>query len=154
MALVGGGFRSADTVVRELIAGASREIQIAAYTITVGAEDILDLIEEKMDEGVKVNIVVNRFEELESRVRNRLNKLARTHPELWLSDFRPRAGEGDMHAKAMVFDREVAVVGSMNLSHRGLVAGHEISVGIQGSGASLVAKAIDKLMQDSRSRRL
>ena len=56
-----------------------------------------------------------------------------------------------MHAKAIVFDRNIAVVGSTNLSFNGLVANHEIAVMIEGPAVMKVVEAIDRLLLSKRS---
>ena len=68
-------------------------------------------------------------------------------------DFHPSENEGEMHAKVLVFDREIAIVGSTNLSHRGLVSGHEIAVQVSGNPVKNIGEAIDRLLLDWRTER-
>jgi cardiolipin synthase len=151
--LVGGGVRSFGSVLKEEIIHAKDEILLAIYVISPNALDTLDLIETKLAEDITVKLVVNQFDKLNKKVQVRLNELVNKYQTFFLMDFTPKGIEGDMHAKAVVFDRKVALVGSTNLSFHGLVSGHEISLRVIGKPASLVANAIDKLLSNIRSKR-
>jgi phosphatidylserine/phosphatidylglycerophosphate/cardiolipin synthase-like enzyme len=151
--IVGRGIRAFDAVLRELIERAKFEILLAIYMITPSALDILDLLEIKLRNDIVVKLVVNRFKQLDERVKYRMLDIASTYDEFYLMDFNPPKNEGEMHAKVMVFDREIAIVGSTNLSLRGLVSGHEIAVHVSGIPARHIGDAIDRLMLDWRTER-
>ena len=150
-AIVGRGLRSYDAVVRELITQAEDEIMIAAYNITSSAFDVLDIIESRLKAGVRVRLVVNRYANLKKDVKARLESLNQDYNHFLLFSFIPRKNEGHMHAKALVFDRKKAIVGSTNLSHNGLVNSHEISIMVDGPAALEVADAIDRMLMNQRS---
>jgi cardiolipin synthase len=54
--------------------------------------------------------------------------------------------EYDLHAKVIVADRKMALVGSSNLSRRGLLNNHELALFVEGKTVEQIASAIDKLL--------
>jgi len=58
----------------------------------------------------------------------------------------PTQEQADLHAKVIVVDRKKALVGSANLSLRGLMNNHELGVVVEGPVAAEIARAIDMLM--------
>jgi phosphatidylserine/phosphatidylglycerophosphate/cardiolipin synthase-like enzyme len=54
-----------------------------------------------------------------------------------------------LHAKLVVADRNVALVGSSNLTLHGMVRSHEISVIIRGPAADAIAGRVDALLRSS-----
>jgi len=68
-------------------------------------------------------------------------------------DFRSDQSTEGLHAKAVVVDRRVALIGSANLSFRGMVGAHEMAVILRGPSAALVAGSIDRLILSGLVRR-
>lgn len=150
--LVGRGLRSYDAVFRELISNSREEIMIAAFNITSGAKDVLDELESRLKCGVTIKLLVNQYTSLTNKIKKTLKRLVLEYTHFQLFDFVLKPGEGLMHAKAIVFDREIAVVGSTNLSFNGLVANHEIAVMFQGSAVMKVVEAIDRMFLSKNSK--
>jgi len=57
-----------------------------------------------------------------------------------------------LHAKLIVVDRSIALVGSSNLSWKGLILNHELAVLIEGPTAAKVGNLIDVLAKDTRTK--
>ena len=59
-----------------------------------------------------------------------------------------------MHAAAIVVDHRVALVGSSNISRRGLLTNHEIAVVVDGETAVEVGLTMDALIDSSHVYRV
>lgn len=146
----GGGIRSIDGVLRELVASAQRSLDATAYSLTDGAGPLFDEIESRLESGVKVRLIINNLAEpAKAPARFRVGLLLDRFPgRFMLWDF-PKRGEGEMaslHAKLVVADRSRAFVGSANLSFHGLAASHELGVSVDGPAAAEVALCVDRLI--------
>ena len=75
-----------------------------------------------------------------------LLRLTKNYQHFHLYSFISDKGS-DLHAKAVVVDRKSALVGSSNLSRRGLLANHEIALLSSGAVADTIAMSIDRLIQ-------
>ena len=114
------GVRSTERSMLELIYGAKDELQIISYAITTGANKVLTAIGEALSRGVKLTFVINGNEELSQRIVASLNSLKDkyNHSKIYVFN----SGENvDLHAKIMVADRKLAIIGSSNLTSRGLI---------------------------------
>jgi len=60
--------------------------------------------------------------------------------------FTPPNNEADLHTKIILVDHKYALVGSANLSLRGLMDNHELGIVIEGAGVTEIAKAIKSLL--------
>jgi len=149
-AWMGGGVGSVQSAIEELLSRADNEIQIAVYDMTAGAEEFLKRLATCLARGIRVTMIVNRYYQKPSFIIERLDEMARKFPYLELLDFRPKNDSEDLHAKILVIDRREALVGSANLTWKGLVGNHELAVVISGSTASKIAGLVDKLCGDSR----
>jgi len=74
----------------------------------------------------------------------RLLDLAGTYNHCELFSFSGEE-ENDLHAKVIAVDRKVALIGSSNLSRRGLQANHELAVVVEGTEVDVIASALDRL---------
>lgn len=149
---MGHGIRSIESTIEEMLTNASDEIQIAAYMITKGGEDFIKLIKHCLSRGVKVTLIVNRFGKQPLEIQNLIAQLANLFPHFTLLEFNPKDENEDLHAKLIVVDRSKALVGSSNLSWKGLTLNHELAVVIEGPKAAKVGNLIDVLANDSRTR--
>jgi hypothetical protein len=59
--LDGKRHRVIETAIGKLFREAREEIMLTAYSITGGADLLLDWMEEALDRGVRVSMVVNRL---------------------------------------------------------------------------------------------
>jgi len=109
---------------------------------------LFDQLTALLQRGVRVRMVLNRFTTQPRLVQQRLRQLQTTFvPLLELVSFDPDHLEADLHAKIIVVDRQHALVGSANLSQRGLVHNHELGVVVTGSAAVDVARTIERLLR-------
>lgn len=52
----------------------------------------------------------------------------------------------DLHAKLVVIDRQKAIVGSSNLSRRGLLTNYELALVVEGMAVAEIANVVDRLI--------
>ena len=129
---MGAGTGSVDTAIEELVAGASRELIVLAYSMTDGANHLLKLTRTRLMTGLIATSVVNP-DRLYGSARQSLLALARDYPDTFYLYYFEGGEETDfLHAKALIADRQRAIIGSANLSWNGLVANHELCVQIEG----------------------
>jgi len=152
LAWMGRGIRSIDSTIEEMLTSASDEIQVAAYMITRGAEDFIQLIGHCLSRGVRVTLIVNRFRSQPNEIQTIIAQMARQFPHFNLLEFHPKDENEDLHAKLIVVDRYRALVGSPNLSWKGLILNHELAVIVAGPAAARIGNLIDTLAKDSRTR--
>ncbi|MBI3462010.1 MAG: phospholipase D family protein [Planctomycetes bacterium] len=145
---VGGGIGSVEDAMISALKQAQREILLTAYRITTGSSRVIDELERSVATGIRTSVVVDRLDDQEPIVRDRLQSLSRQFPKnLLLYDFAGFDANGHLHAKTLVVDRQLAVVGSANLSFPGMMTAHELAVIIEGPSADLIAGRIDLLLQ-------
>ena len=144
---IGGGLGSIESALYRLLTQANDEIQIVAYAISSAAPLLFQQLTAALQRGVRVRLIVNRFALQPTAVQQICNSLLKQFPQLFhLFSFVPQRDEEDLHAKVIVVDRYHALVGSANLSLRGLMDNHELGVVITGVGAVEIARAIDVLL--------
>lgn len=152
---IGGGVPSVERVLLEVIRAAKREVMLTAYSITTGSARVLEALEEALATGVRCVLLVDRFLEQPPSVRNTLERLVARYPYIANIHDWPRGDDAEgVHAKLVVADRAVALVGSANLSGRGLLTAHELAVVIRGPTAESIARLIDQLLQAPFIRRV
>lgn len=152
-AWMGGGVGSIESALERLFRETEQEIALTAYAISSGADLLFDWLEAALSRGVQVRLVVNRLNTQPPEVVARLRRLARTYPYFHLYDFISE-GEADLHAKVVVADRRMALVGSSNLSRRGLLTNHEIAVLVEGPDAATAASVLDRLFESAGAVRI
>lgn len=150
---LGRGLRSIWTVVKDSISKADNEIQIAAYAIGENSDEyeFLALLKGALARGIRVLMIVNRFDYQRESVQNALLELAGKYPNFALKSFKPHDKREDLHAKLIVIDHATALVGSANLSFKGMVANHEVLVKLSGKTAYSVGELLDRLTANSES---
>jgi cardiolipin synthase len=147
-AWMGSGIGAIESALRELFDEAVDEIALTAYSISTSRDRIFELLAGALARGVKVTLIVNRAASQPKAVMHALRRLATQFPHLRVHDYRSTDPRADLHAKVVVVDRKVAIVGSSNLSHRGWISNHELAIIVRGASARDVAKAIDRLSRD------
>jgi cardiolipin synthase len=152
LAWMGRGIRSIDSTIEEMLTSASDEIQVAAYMITTGAGEFFQLITDRLSRGVRVTLILNRFRNQPMEIQTITAQLVRRFPHFNLLEFHPKDENEDLHAKLLVIDRSKALVGSPNLSWKGLVLNHELAVIVAGPAAARIGSLIDTLAEDPRTR--
>jgi phosphatidylserine/phosphatidylglycerophosphate/cardiolipin synthase-like enzyme len=120
---------------------------MSAYSMTSGSGRVLEALERALATGVRCTILVNKFDEQQASIQSFLLRLASEYPgHACVYDIPSDNGADGLHAKIMVADRAVALVGSANLSARGLVTAHELAVVIRGHSAEIIASVVDRLL--------
>jgi phosphatidylserine/phosphatidylglycerophosphate/cardiolipin synthase-like enzyme len=153
LAWLGAGVPSVEQEMLSLVKSAQREIALCAYSITTGAATLLQEIKDVVTQGVNATIVVNALEEQPASVRRYLKSSAQELPDRWrVLDFARRADHADLHAKLLIVDRSAALIGSANLSSRGMVSNHEIAVVVRGPTAEAIAARFDMLIRSASVR--
>jgi len=147
------GVRSIGSVIEDMIACASDEIQIAVYLVTSGGGNFLVLLKANLQRGLKLSFIVNSFHSQPVDIQEKFLELASEFSNFILLDFKGSEHEA-LHAKIIVVDRKVAFIGSSNLTWGGLTANHEIGVKVDGPAAKKVASLIDCLVRDKRTSRV
>lgn len=144
---VGGKIRSVDSAARDLILQSRRELQLVTYELRTDARHVLEIAQNRLEAGVTVTVVVNRLDNKPKSIRRYLDSLLNTYPGFHLYDFVPPDSDEDLHAKLMVADRRCALIGSANMSWRGLVKNHELGTLLTGDPVVAISSAIDKLLR-------
>lgn len=144
--LIRRGIRGTEPVIEEIIECAEREIQVVAYVFTLQAIHLLNLIEKAAERGVRVEIIVNRLEFQEEAVRSKLASIRSKLPNVRILNYADPEGR-KLHAKIVIVDRKMAVLGSANFSWGGLYGNYEIGLFIQGDAVWKLANVIDILSE-------
>ena len=153
LAWLGAGVPSVEQEMLALVRCAQREIGLCVYSITAGAAKLLEAIKEVAVQGVNVTIIVNALDQQPASVQTFLRSTARDLPGRWrILDFAPGAGQTDLHAKILLVDRSIALIGSANLSFHGMVTNHEMAIIIRGPTAEGIAVRFDMLARSASVR--
>jgi cardiolipin synthase len=145
---LGGGIPSVERTLSELVASARREILLTAYFVTPGSERIWNELERALATGIRATVIVDRLARQGREARALFERLTRSYPAtLSLYDFATDDDVSGLHAKLLIVDRQWALVGSANLSHRGMVTAHEMVVVIHGPTAESIASCVDALIR-------
>jgi cardiolipin synthase len=151
---MGGGVGSIVTAIEEMLVGAKKEVHILAYAVSDGAEQLFAILSDKLREGVRVTMIIQRLDMQYHSAPARLKSLAASYPGTFLLfDFTPDESEA-LHAKCVIADRKVALVGSANLSFNGLIRNHELGIVIEGPAAGDLAGIIEQLQSHPDARRV
>ena len=142
---MGGGVGSIESAMRQLFQEAKQEILLTVYTITSAADMLFDWLEMALSRGVEIKMVVNRLDEKAPAVGSQLHRLDSMYPHFHLYNF-VSDDPIDLHAKLVVADRQKAIVGSSNLSRRGLLTNYELALMIEGVTATEIASIVDRLI--------
>jgi phosphatidylserine/phosphatidylglycerophosphate/cardiolipin synthase-like enzyme len=150
---VGSGVRSIETGIHDLFEDARLRIVASAYAISGGAFDLpLSWITRAASRGVKVILVVNRYSSQPREVMVPIEQIAQATGRVELWDYTGPESH-DLHAKAIIADDRLGLIGSSNLSGNGLLRNYELAVLIEGEPARLAAKLIIELTRSIHSRR-
>jgi len=143
-AWTGKGVRSIWSLIRESFISAKREIIIAAYSLSE-SPDFYKILDDCLIRGIRILLIVNRFDFQPAGVKNSLISLGNKYNNFILKDFNPADRREDLHAKIVVIDHSVALIGSANPTWKGMIMNHEIMVRISGRRAAEIAELVDRL---------
>jgi len=142
---MGSGIGSIESALGKLFREAKQEILLTAYSITSGADILFDWLDIALSRGVEIKMIVNHLEGQPPVVIQKLQGLVKKYQHFYLYDFH-RDEWVDLHAKLVVADRQIAIVGSSNLSRRGLLTNYELALSITGQVATDIACAVDSII--------
>lgn len=147
-AWVGSGLGSIETALYQLLQQANDEVIIVAYTISGSAADLFSRLGTLLERGIKITILVNRYTQQSPPMRQKLRTLHRAYAHLLsLYSFDPDNPQADLHAKIILVDRKRALVGSANLSTRGLMDNHELDLVVEGPTVHDIVRAINQILR-------
>ncbi|HKA98506.1 MAG TPA: phospholipase D-like domain-containing protein, partial [Streptosporangiaceae bacterium] len=137
---LGEGVPAVERTLTELLASAEQEILLTAYSMTPGSGRVWDALETAISTGVHCTLVSHRLKEQHPDTRALLLGLRARFPGVFrLYTFAGTDERDVLHAKLVVIDRRVALVGSPNLTFHGMVAAHELAVVVRGPAADRIA---------------
>ncbi len=143
---LGGGVQAIENALLGLVDGAERELALAVYAMSPGPEHLWTAIERAVDGGIRSTLIVDRFDEQDPAMRDWVHRLKSRHPHtLRVVDFRGEDTNDHLHAKIVVADRRIAIVGSANLTAHGLLLAHELALLVEGPAAEEIAGRVDLL---------
>ena len=146
-AWMGGSFGSVESALYRLFEQANDEVIFVIYSISSASEMLFEQLVAMLQRGIRIRMIINRFAGQHISVQRQLRQLQQSYPHLMeLISFTPSQKQADLHAKVIVVDRRQALVGSANLSLRGLINNHELGLVVQAPVAVEIARAIDALM--------
>ena len=110
----------------------------------------IEIIEKKLLAGKKVMIIVNDDDNFKKYSRGKLDHLSSRFPDyMTYRKLDPkRAADGKnklLHAKITIIDRELALIGSANISRSALEHNYEIMIKIKGRAVSDIDDLMIKL---------
>lgn len=146
------GARSIGSVLGEIIESAAQEVLIVAYRLTIAVPDFVKAVERALARGCYVRLLLDRST-TDSAEDEYLERLLRHYPTFAVWDFRESTGayqHCSLHAKMVVVDRSVAIVGSANFSKNGMVENHEMALRVSGRAARSLAIACDSIVENGR----
>lgn len=141
---MGTGIRSVQSALREILQSARQEVLLCAYSVSGGAGEILDEFENCLRRGVKLTAVINRFDQQPQDVQQYFLRLVSSYPYCRVYTFSDPVEE--LHSKLIVVDRSVALVGSANISMRGMRQNYELGVLLQDAEVSTITQCVDSLL--------
>ena len=150
---MGSGIGSIESAIDELFRAASNEMMLSVYTIGTGADLVFRWLEGALARGVQVSLIINALGNQPPDVVKRLAQIEDNYRHFYLYDFQGEIGSS-LHAKAIVADHRVALVGSSNMSRRGLLANHELALLVDGPAAAAAGRAMDALLKSPLVRRV
>lgn len=145
LAWMGSGVGSIESALERIFREADSEILITSYAISNAADLVLEWLENALARGVLVRMIINRIHDQPGEVVARLENAYLNYPHFYLYSFADDQGY-DLHAKIVVADRRLALVGSSNISKRGLLNNHELALFVEGKSAEQIASTVDKLL--------
>lgn len=149
----GSGFESIGSVLEQMVAQSKNEILIGAYSIGTVNEGFFNQFERALERGVRLVMLVNRYNEQPEYARGHIDRLRFAHLNVEIYSVECPEGE-DFHAKLVVVDRNKAIIGSANLSWRGLACNYELGAYVEGSMADEAARALERLVANGTAKKI
>jgi cardiolipin synthase len=148
---MGSGFGSIESALHDLFVLADDEVVVVAYAVSGAAQVLFQQFEKLLEHGIRIRMLINRYEQQHESVKRELKNLQQRFPTLLqLFSFVPHDEESDLHAKIILVDRKYALVGSANLSLRGLMDNHEFALVVEGTPVADITRAVDMLFKSDQ----
>ncbi|MEM4501335.1 MAG: phospholipase D family protein, partial [Thermofilaceae archaeon] len=120
------GIRSLHSVMEDALSGAGKEVQVAVYRLGAHLPGFFELMENLCNRGVRITLIVNRIHEQPLSVLHNLGRLLQRFRNMEVYSY--EGPDSDLHTKVLIVDRRVAIIGSANLTWRGMVENLEFGV--------------------------
>ena len=117
---IGEGRRSFDSIISELITNAHNKVTFTIFIITNAS--IVDQIENALNRGILVEIYIYTGHKYSINMLKRLVSLESHYEKLTIHQISDKT----LHAKLMIADNSKILMGSANLSYKGLEQNYEI----------------------------
>ena len=115
--------RTTESVLKEEIKNAKKEILILTYLISGGAKYILDLLEKKS--GVEINLI---YSDINNDLKLEMVDLMKNYASIKFKKIKNEDYK-NFHPKCIIFDNEKAYIGSANLTDPA-TKGKNIEIGV------------------------
>ena len=144
LAWMGSGIGSIESAMEKLFRDAEHEILITTYAMSSAAVIFMDWLEASLAKGVLIRFAINKLADQPLDIAERIKGLRNSYPHFYLYDYEGEETQ-NLHAKVIVADRKVAIVGSSNISRHGFITNHELALVVRGNSVESIASALDKL---------
>jgi phosphatidylserine/phosphatidylglycerophosphate/cardiolipin synthase-like enzyme len=145
---LGAGVPAVERTLTDLLDASEHEILLTVYSMTPGTGRVWDAIEKALATGIRCTLIANRLDEQHPDLRALFLVLARRYPvTLRIYTFTGADDRDALHAKLVIVDRRVALVGSANLTFHGMVSAHELAIVVRGPAVDLIASRVDLLLR-------
>lgn len=151
---IGQGIGSIKSSLKDAFSNVENEIQIATYSITESHGRFFAMLDDQLARKTRVLMIVNRLYGQNKKATAKLVSLASEYPNFVLMNFQPVDDREDLHAKIVVIDHKTALVGSANLTFKGMVMNHELMVKFKGESAHVVGSLVDRLSKHPECKRI
>lgn len=121
---IGSGIRSFKEVIREVLSEAHSQIVMTAYSIN--DYDTLECLYRATENGVKVEIYVFTGDNRNIKTMEELKKISMKNGKMSVIEI----NDETLHAKCVVVDDEIIVIGSANATLSGMESNYELGVKI------------------------
>lgn len=145
------GSRSIGASMIEIINAAKQEVIIVAYRLTVAVPEFVSSLESVLSRGCYLRVVRDCSSEKVEAEERFINRLLKQYTTVSVWDFKePESSSLNcaLHAKMVIVDRSVAIVGSANFSKNGMLENHEIAVKLTGSEVKSLGITCDRLLEN------
>lgn len=141
---MGSGVRSVRSALKDMLRDAKQEISLCAYSITGGADEILEEFEGCLKRGIKFRGVINRFYQQPQDIQEYFLNLVEIYPYCQVYTFNDPIEE--LHSKLIIVDRSVALIGSANLSMRGMKQNYELGIVLRDGEVNTISQCFESLV--------
>lgn len=135
---------STPDAVRMMIDSATKTIHVIGFRMS--ETNMCRALQRRGCEGIAVTVVGDRADGGAREILKDWPAIAR--PLVALENVESATPTGHLHAKAIVIDSTVALVGSANFSRSGMNTNFEFGVRVSGNVARSIIRIIDRLVQD------